>query len=178
MTCEPSPSFTPRSTRACAASRRALGVERIQLYQLHARFSFGRTRRAQSAAPAVAGASGEVVLIMGLPGAGKSTLASRFVADGYVRLNRDETGGTLRALLPAFDRALAGGAVPRAARARAGMAPRRPSFRRRREAPRLDGSAVVQSWRSATTGSMRVARRAGMSAAAAQAETTQMNVAA
>ena len=42
----------------------------------------------------------EVVLVMGLPGAGKTTFAERFVADGYLRLNRDEVGGTLRELLP------------------------------------------------------------------------------
>jgi histidinol phosphatase-like enzyme len=46
---------------------------------------------------------------MGLPGAGKSTLARRFVADGYHRLNRDDTGGTLRGLLPAFEQALTNG---------------------------------------------------------------------
>jgi aryl-alcohol dehydrogenase-like predicted oxidoreductase/predicted kinase len=52
----------------------------------------------------------DIVLIMGLPGAGKSTLASTFVAQGYTRLNRDETGGTLAGLLPALDRAIASGA--------------------------------------------------------------------
>jgi aryl-alcohol dehydrogenase-like predicted oxidoreductase/histidinol phosphatase-like enzyme/predicted kinase len=54
---------------------------------------------------------GDVVIIMGLPAAGKSTLAARFVRDGYYRLNRDETGGTLRSLLPALDRALHTGAT-------------------------------------------------------------------
>jgi aryl-alcohol dehydrogenase-like predicted oxidoreductase/predicted kinase len=54
---------------------------------------------------------GEVVLIMGLPAAGKSTVAGRFVADGYVRLNRDEAGGSLASLLPTLDRAIAGGAT-------------------------------------------------------------------
>ncbi len=53
---------------------------------------------------------GEVVLIMGLPGAGKSTLAQSFVAEGYTRLNRDDAGGTLRGLLPALDGAIADGA--------------------------------------------------------------------
>ena len=51
----------------------------------------------------------EVVLIMGLPGAGKTTLAGSFVSQGYHRLNRDDAGGTLRDLLPALDRALAAG---------------------------------------------------------------------
>jgi aryl-alcohol dehydrogenase-like predicted oxidoreductase/predicted kinase len=48
----------------------------------------------------------EVVLIMGLPGAGKSRLAEGFVADGYVRLNRDEAGGSLRDLAGALEREL------------------------------------------------------------------------
>jgi hypothetical protein len=47
---------------------------------------------------------GEVVLIMGLPGAGKSTAARAFVNDGYARLNRDDTGGSLRGLLPDLQR--------------------------------------------------------------------------
>ena len=51
----------------------------------------------------------EIVMIMGLPGAGKSTMARQLVADGYLRLNRDEAGGTLRGLVPALDRALASG---------------------------------------------------------------------
>ena len=52
----------------------------------------------------------EVVMVMGLPGAGKSTLSREFVADGYQRINRDDTGGTLRALTGDLDRALAEGA--------------------------------------------------------------------
>jgi aryl-alcohol dehydrogenase-like predicted oxidoreductase/histidinol phosphatase-like enzyme/predicted kinase len=51
----------------------------------------------------------EVVMIMGLPGSGKSTMAEEFAARGYLRLNRDETGGTLRGLIPALDRALSSG---------------------------------------------------------------------
>jgi histidinol phosphatase-like enzyme/predicted kinase len=45
----------------------------------------------------------EVVLIMGLPGAGKSEAARTFVADGYSRLNRDDAGGSLRGLLRGFE---------------------------------------------------------------------------
>jgi aryl-alcohol dehydrogenase-like predicted oxidoreductase/predicted kinase len=52
---------------------------------------------------------GEIVLIMGLPGAGKSTVAKRLAADGYTRLNRDEAGGSLAALLPVLDRAISTG---------------------------------------------------------------------
>jgi histidinol phosphatase-like enzyme/predicted kinase len=46
-------------------------------------------------------------MIMGLPGAGKSSLAQGLESRGYARLNRDETGGALRDLLPALERALA-----------------------------------------------------------------------
>jgi aryl-alcohol dehydrogenase-like predicted oxidoreductase/histidinol phosphatase-like enzyme/predicted kinase len=54
---------------------------------------------------------GDVVMIMGLPAAGKSTLAQSLVAQGYLRLNRDEVGGMLRSLLPALGRAVEAGAT-------------------------------------------------------------------
>ena len=37
----------------------------------------------------------EVVLVMGYPAAGKSTLVNEFVSKGYHRINRDTTGGKL-----------------------------------------------------------------------------------
>ena len=46
---------------------------------------------------------------MGIPGAGKSRVAEDYVARGYVRLNRDERGGSLRALAEALDEELATG---------------------------------------------------------------------
>jgi len=61
----------------------------------------GRTRTAEDA---------EVVLLMGIPGAGKSRLAETYVARGYLRLNRDERGGTLRELAVILDEQLAAGA--------------------------------------------------------------------
>ena len=80
---------------------------------LDERFPAGRMLRPVSSAPlapdaarAPEPAEREVVVIMGLPGAGKSRLAERFVADGYARLNRDDAGGTLRALTVALDREL------------------------------------------------------------------------
>jgi histidinol phosphatase-like enzyme/predicted kinase len=53
---------------------------------------------------------GEIVLIMGLPGAGKTTAAEAFVAQGYARLNRDDGGGSLRGLVPALIRLAESGA--------------------------------------------------------------------
>jgi len=50
-----------------------------------------------------------VVLIMGIPGAGKSLLAETYLARGYVRLNRDERGGSLREVADALDEDLSAG---------------------------------------------------------------------
>ena len=52
---------------------------------------------------------GDVVVVMGYPGAGKSTIASTLVADGYERLDRDERGGSLLALAATLDQTLEGG---------------------------------------------------------------------
>ena len=81
---------------------------------LDARFPAGQTvrlaasgaldRRGGPSGPPTPLRDGEVVLVMGLPGAGKSTAAQMFVADGYARLNRDEAGGSLRRLLPDLQR--------------------------------------------------------------------------
>jgi aryl-alcohol dehydrogenase-like predicted oxidoreductase len=53
---------------------------------------------------------GEVVVVMGIPGAGKSRLAADYVARGFVRLNRDERGGSLREIADALDQELGDGA--------------------------------------------------------------------
>ncbi len=65
-------------------------------------------RRRRSSAPMRADA--EVVLVMGIPGAGKSRVAADYTTRGYVRLNRDERGGSLRDLAAALDEQLASGA--------------------------------------------------------------------
>ena len=54
-------------------------------------------------------APGEVCIVMGSPGAGKTTRVQPRVQDGYVRLNRDTMGGTLRKLLTKLDAALTRG---------------------------------------------------------------------
>jgi predicted kinase len=71
--------------------------------------AFGRLRPAPRARP-TASADGDVVLVMGIPGAGKTRVAEEYVARGYLRLNRDERGGALRELADALDEALASGA--------------------------------------------------------------------
>jgi hypothetical protein len=52
---------------------------------------------------------GEVVLVMGIPGAGKSRIAVQYLTRGYIRLNRDERGGGLRELAGVLDAELAAG---------------------------------------------------------------------
>ena len=52
---------------------------------------------------------GEVVLIMGLPGAGKTTLAHGLVAEGFAHLSRDVEGGPLRGQVAALDRLVESG---------------------------------------------------------------------
>jgi aryl-alcohol dehydrogenase-like predicted oxidoreductase/histidinol phosphatase-like enzyme len=56
---------------------------------------------------AVASAGTEVVMILGMPAAGKSTLAEDYVARGYARLNRDDRGGSLLSLARVLDEQLA-----------------------------------------------------------------------
>lgn len=54
-------------------------------------------------------ADGAVVIVMGMPGAGKSTLARELEADGYQRLNRDAIGGSLAKLALRMSDVLAAG---------------------------------------------------------------------
>jgi aryl-alcohol dehydrogenase-like predicted oxidoreductase len=54
---------------------------------------------------------GEVVLIMGIPGAGKSRLVQEWVARDYLRLNRDQRGGSLKELAAILENRLTSGAT-------------------------------------------------------------------
>jgi aryl-alcohol dehydrogenase-like predicted oxidoreductase len=54
-------------------------------------------------------AAAEVVVVMGIPGAGKSRVAAEYAGRGYARLNRDERGGSLRDVAGALDESLASG---------------------------------------------------------------------
>lgn len=54
-------------------------------------------------------ANGEVLLVMGIPGAGKSRVAEEHAGRGWVRLNRDARGGSLRDIAAALDNELASG---------------------------------------------------------------------
>jgi hypothetical protein len=52
----------------------------------------------------------QVVLLVGIPGAGKTRLAGSYVDRGFARLNRDERGGSLRQIAEELDVQLAEGA--------------------------------------------------------------------
>jgi aryl-alcohol dehydrogenase-like predicted oxidoreductase len=70
--------------------------------------TFGWPRPAQRRRPRPAGHA-DVVLVMGIPGAGKSRVAEEYVARGYLRLNRDERGGSLKELAGVLDEELTSG---------------------------------------------------------------------
>jgi aryl-alcohol dehydrogenase-like predicted oxidoreductase len=70
--------------------------------------SFGATRAVRYQ-PVRTRDDTDVVLVMGIPGAGKSRTAEEYAARGYLRLNRDTRGGTLRELSEALDDALRDG---------------------------------------------------------------------
>jgi aryl-alcohol dehydrogenase-like predicted oxidoreductase/histidinol phosphatase-like enzyme/predicted kinase len=108
----PLPGATRIDTARSIARHRTLRLTDEQIQRLDALCPSARTIRNRAAAASVqpvARPGAEVVMIMGLPGSGKSTMAQAFSARGYLRLNRDEAGGTLRGLVPALDRALASG---------------------------------------------------------------------
>jgi predicted kinase len=71
--------------------------------------AFGGLRPARRERPRATD-DAEVVVVMGIPGAGKSRVAEEYVARGYVRLNRDERGGSLRELAEVLDDELSSGA--------------------------------------------------------------------
>jgi aryl-alcohol dehydrogenase-like predicted oxidoreductase len=71
--------------------------------------AFGGPRPARSERPRPRD-DADVLLVMGIPGAGKGRVAEEYVTRGYLRLNRDERGGSLRELSVALDEALASGA--------------------------------------------------------------------
>lgn len=77
---------------------------------LDAHFPAGRLLRVPRAQRRPrAGGTGEVVLVMGMPAAGKSAVAEALEATGHERLNRDERGGRVSDLVTLLDAGLAAG---------------------------------------------------------------------
>ena len=107
----PLPGPTRVETARSAANAAKLRLTDDDRAQLRERFAVCRAGGARAARIAVGARrdDAEVVLIMGLPAAGKSTIAERLAANGYARVNRDEKGGSLDSLLPVLDTLLASG---------------------------------------------------------------------
>ena len=93
---------TARSA-AAAAGLRLDAEQRVAVGRALGLSDPARAKRSRAAA------SADVVIVMGIPGAGKSRIADEHVARGYLRLNRDERGGSLRDVAGALDDALAAG---------------------------------------------------------------------
>jgi len=72
-------------------------------------FPVGRLVRTRRSERAVSEGAREVILFVGIPAAGKTTHAKQLVREGFVRLSRDERGGTLKDLAAALDETLAEG---------------------------------------------------------------------
>ena len=96
----------PETARSAA---RAASLALDPMEQALVRTGFGWPQPRRAGAASIPGDDGEVVVIMGIPGAGKSRHAEDYVARGYLRLNRDERGGSLRLINEAIDEALASG---------------------------------------------------------------------
>jgi aryl-alcohol dehydrogenase-like predicted oxidoreductase/histidinol phosphatase-like enzyme/predicted kinase len=108
----PLPGATRVETARSIARSRRIALTAEDRARLDERFPAERMIRGSvPPSPAPARTDGEIVVVMGLPGAGKSTHAATLVERGYQRLNRDEAGGTLQDLLPELDRALESGAA-------------------------------------------------------------------
>lgn len=107
----PLPGPTRPETAASIGRAASIALDDDDRARLADRFPAWRPRREPPPAEIPGETTGEVVLVMGLAAAGKSTLAERFVAEGYHRLNRDQAGGTLRELVPALERARGEGTV-------------------------------------------------------------------
>jgi aryl-alcohol dehydrogenase-like predicted oxidoreductase/histidinol phosphatase-like enzyme len=106
----PIPGATREVTARSTGRALALELNERDRAQLDERFPAAaqlQKPRIHSVQPAKA--DGEVVLVMGMPAAGKSSTAEEFVARGYRRLNRDTAGGKLADLIPVLDSGLASG---------------------------------------------------------------------
>jgi aryl-alcohol dehydrogenase-like predicted oxidoreductase len=112
----PLPGPTRIETASSIASPYVVALTGGDRARLEERFAAPRALQQSRALTESAGArgpapqvQGEVVLIMGLPGAGKSTAAQVYTARGFSRVNRDVSGGSLRGLAASLDRLIDAG---------------------------------------------------------------------
>lgn len=105
----PIPGATRESTARSLAKVLDVRLTDDDRARLDARYAGRLLRVPRSERRPPRGASGDVVLVMGIPGAGKSTLARELETRGYQRLNRDSRGGSLSELTRALDAGIAAG---------------------------------------------------------------------
>jgi aryl-alcohol dehydrogenase-like predicted oxidoreductase len=101
---------TPAAARSCARAA-GLALDPAERESIAETFDARRfdARRPATRAGGRASQRSEIVLVMGIPGAGKSRVAAELEARGYARLNRDDRGGSLRELAVELDEHLASG---------------------------------------------------------------------
>jgi aryl-alcohol dehydrogenase-like predicted oxidoreductase len=98
----------PETAIAAVAAERIV-LEETDLAKLDARFPGLALVRCPPRSPAPESATAEIVMLMGIAGAGKTRLAESFVARDYERLNRDTLGGTLDGIARRLEERLAAG---------------------------------------------------------------------
>ncbi len=108
----PIPGASRRASVESILRAPSIGLTEEDLEELERAFPAAKLLRIprKSLAPDSAKAEGEVVLFVGYPGAGKSTLAGRWVERGYELLSRDLEGGRLSKIRDELDRKLSLGA--------------------------------------------------------------------
>lgn len=104
----PLPGATRVESAASLGRTLAMELEDAERAELDAAFS-GSLLRIPRHARRPATPRGDVIVVMGMPGAGKSVLAKQMETQGYTRLNRDTLGGSLRSLAARLEETLTGG---------------------------------------------------------------------
>lgn len=105
----PIPGATRVETAASIANVRRVRLTDADRAELDDRFSGRLLRVPRATRRPPDDADGDVVLVMGMPGAGKSTVAQDLEGRGYERLNRDARGGSLSHLVAELNAGLATG---------------------------------------------------------------------
>ena len=105
----PIPGATRPETASSLSRARAIELDEEDRRAIDAHFSGRLLRVPRAERRPRDDATGEVVIVMGMPGAGKTAVARELEAVGYDRLNRDALGGALADLVPRLDEMLATG---------------------------------------------------------------------
>jgi aryl-alcohol dehydrogenase-like predicted oxidoreductase/histidinol phosphatase-like enzyme len=105
----PIPGATRMETASSLARAFAIELDEEDRNALDARFSGRLLRVLRATRRPRDDAGGDVVIVMGMPGAGKTGVARELERKGFERLNRDALGGSLGDLVPRLDALLAQG---------------------------------------------------------------------